>query len=68
MHSDQTGSVSGVTGDLASLKLSDVRRPSGFASPENFSMKYGIGTVLRTGGMRRMETGDSIEIIGDVIG
>lgn len=60
--------MSGVVGDLASLKLSDVRRPSGLASLENMSMKHGIGAVLRTGGMRRMETNDSIEIIGDVIG
>ncbi|TFY63910.1 hypothetical protein EVJ58_g2968 [Rhodofomes roseus] len=68
---EQTHSVNGLVGDVASLKLSDVRRTSngsGLASPENFAMKHGVGTVLRSSAMRRTETGDSVEIIGDVIG
>jgi len=58
-------------GDVASIQLSDLRRPStggGLTSPENLSMKHGLGTVLRSSLMRRISTGDSIEIIGDVIG
>ncbi|KZT69437.1 hypothetical protein DAEQUDRAFT_765513 [Daedalea quercina L-15889] len=68
--SGQADSVNGIFGDIAAVKLSDVHKsqPAGLLNPENFSVKHGIGSVLRAGGMRRMETGDSVEIIGDVIG
>lgn len=58
--------MSGLIGDLT---LSDVRRHSDLVAPDPFP-KYDncACAILRSGGMRRTETGDSIGFAGDVIG
>ncbi|PCH42983.1 hypothetical protein WOLCODRAFT_90083 [Wolfiporia cocos MD-104 SS10] len=63
--------VSTLADDLNALKLgSQLKHENGNAtmSPEKLTMKNGIGAVLRKAAMVRSETGDSVEIIGDVIG
>ncbi|KAF9814649.1 hypothetical protein IEO21_05012 [Rhodonia placenta] len=36
-------------------------------NPEKYAMKNGVGSVLRQSTMQRTETGDSVEIVGDVL-
>jgi len=60
--------VSAITNGLNDIKLGVDDATDDKMNPENMTLKNGLGHVLRSSVMVRSETGDSVEIIGDVIG